>query len=247
LRAEEAAPNAPLNALDTSVAKAEHRAPAWVPWAVGGGALLAVWLEDDNIHHATSKNGGDTINDWFDHGDFAKTGSVLDLLGQTQTTIAISGLFYMSGAWAHSEKAKFVGVAGTEAAVAGGLAVIAIKLMAGRNRPYTGSDADTFHFFRGSNTGHSSFPSGHTTTAFAMASVVADEYDNFWADFFSYGLAATVGFGRMYQDKHWASDVVAGAILGTTIGKAVCNWERRSGKMRRLYTDGRGIYLAQKF
>lgn len=58
-----------------------------------------------------------------------------------------------------------------------------------------------------------SFPSGHTMTAFAGAELVRSEY-GWGAGMGAYALAATVGFMRMYNGRHWFNDVLAGAGLG---------------------------------
>jgi membrane-associated phospholipid phosphatase len=66
---------------------------------------------------------------------------------------------------------------------------------------------------------YTSFPSGHTTTAFAVASVLAYGYkDKIWVGITSYTIASLVGLSRINDGKHWASDVIAGAALGTFIG-----------------------------
>ena len=65
-----------------------------------------------------------------------------------------------------------------------------------------------------------SFPSGHTMTAFAGAELVRSEY-GWGAGMGAYALAATVGFMRMYNNRHWFNDVLAGAgfgILSARIG-----------------------------
>ena len=65
-----------------------------------------------------------------------------------------------------------------------------------------------------------SFPSGHTTTAFAGAELVRTEY-GWGAGACAYAVAATVGVMRMYNGRHWFNDVVAGVgfgILSARIG-----------------------------
>ena len=81
-----------------------------------------------------------------------------------------------------------------------------IKYIVREPRPYTGT--------------RNSFPSGHTMTVFAGAELVRSEY-GWGAGMGAYALAATVGFMRMYNGRHWFNDVLAGAgfgILSARIG-----------------------------
>jgi len=61
-----------------------------------------------------------------------------------------------------------------------------------------------------------SFPSGHTATAFAAAEFLRKEYKGLspWYSVAGYAIAATTGYLRMYNNKHWFGDVVAGAGVG---------------------------------
>lgn len=64
-----------------------------------------------------------------------------------------------------------------------------------------------------------SFPSGHTSSAFASATLLSYQYGwklGIWA----YPLAGFVGLSRVADDRHWFSDVVAGAYLGAWVGRA---------------------------
>ncbi|WP_315824584.1 phosphatase PAP2 family protein [Paraflavitalea speifideaquila] len=74
-----------------------------------------------------------------------------------------------------------------------------------------------------------SFPSGHTTTAFAIASVFAHRYNNRPSIVIaSYTLATLVGLSRMTENRHWGSDILAGGLLGYLCGTAVVkNYEKR--------------------
>ncbi len=64
-----------------------------------------------------------------------------------------------------------------------------------------------------------SMPSGHTASAFALATVIADYYPEYKN--MGYTLAALVGISRLYEDKHWVTDVIIGAGIGYLSGKAV--------------------------
>ena len=76
--------------------------------------------------------------------------------------------------------------------------------------------------------GSSSFPSGHTTAIFAAATVYAQEYRNLkWVPYVSYSAATLVGLSRLTENKHWISDVFAGAGLGYVTGlQVVRNYHR---------------------
>ena len=68
---------------------------------------------------------------------------------------------------------------------------------------------------------NTSFPSGHSAAAWSVASVFAEEFgDEYkWAPAAAYGVAALTSYARMHYSKHWASDVVMGAMVGFVAGK----------------------------
>lgn len=90
----------------------------------------------------------------------------------------------------------------------------AIAFGIGRSRPPGSENPFRFEF------GIASFPSSHASQAFAVAAVFADRYAQ-PVPAIAYGLAGLVGVSRLIQDKHWASDVAAGAVLGWAVGTAL--------------------------
>lgn len=74
--------------------------------------------------------------------------------------------------------------------------------------------------------GQDGFPSGHASQAFAMASAISMHSDQAWVGGVAYGLAGLVGLARLETRDHYASDVVAGALVGTTFGRAVVKINR---------------------
>jgi membrane-associated phospholipid phosphatase len=84
----------------------------------------------------------------------------------------------------------------------------------------------SFKELRPDGTDELSFPSGHTATAFTNASVLFYEYKdaNIWYASSGYLFAAATGFLRIANNKHFTSDVLAGAGIGTAVGLAVSYW-----------------------
>jgi membrane-associated phospholipid phosphatase len=137
----------------------------------------------------------------------------------------------------------------TQAYITGSIIETALKFITGRQRPsyydpVTGKNSPTFHGplyqfrkdkngFRPDNTAYSSFPSGHTTVAFAAATVFAMEYKNSaFAPIVAYSAASLIGLSRIMQNAHWASDVLVGAALGYLCGRQVVNNYHRYSKIQ---------------
>jgi membrane-associated phospholipid phosphatase len=102
-------------------------------------------------------------------------------------------------------------------AVAGGVAN-GLKMVAGRGRPdnpFLDEDPDDFALF----SGHASWPSGHTAMAFAFATALGDELHQPVARYGLLAAATAVGWSRINDNRHWLSDVAAGAVIGYTSAK----------------------------
>lgn len=97
-----------------------------------------------------------------------------------------------------------------------------LKSLVGRSRP---PETGVYGFTL--NDRHHSFPSGHTAVSFALAEVIGEAYPH-WKGA-AIAVASAVGISRLLLERHWASDVVAGAYLGAGIGRAVARgrigWE----------------------
>jgi len=69
---------------------------------------------------------------------------------------------------------------------------------------------------------NSSFPSSHAANAFTLAWVLSARWRRGWPAFFA--LAVLVSFSRMYLNRHYLSDVLAGALLGAAVAWAAARW-----------------------
>jgi len=157
------------------------------------------------------------------NGALRSAAKAFDAAGDPGVLVA-SVLMYGAGRVGHAPRLARIGLHAGEAIVVSGVTTSLLKAVAGRQRPYVVSgDADDFTPFHVGG-GHTSFPSGHTTVAFAFASAVTADLATgssraAWiGGTILYGGAGLVGLARMYDDKHWASDVVLGAGIGTLAG-----------------------------
>ena len=137
-------------------------------------------------------------------------------------SVIISAASYFIGLGEHSRPVATFGMHSGEAIVLGGVLAEGLQMAIGRARPsHDISDPRDFRFAKGfSDDDYTSLPSAHVTVAFAAATAATIETRRSWPGAtkyvipIAYGAAALTGASRMYKNKHWASDVLAGAGLG---------------------------------
>lgn len=119
-----------------------------------------------------------------------------------------------------NNKAKNAALSSIGAVILGQLVIETLKSATHRSRPEAGLGPFDFGGF-GLGSDNTSFASGHSAAAWSVASVFAEEFgDEYkWAPAAAYGLAALTSYARMNKNKHWASDVVMGALVGYVAGK----------------------------
>ena len=161
-----------------------------------------------------------------------RSATVFRLLGQPGGLLTATGI-YLIGRADGQQRTQELGLHTMAAiALAGGEAG-AIKMIAGRARPFASLDnAANFGFLRGlKDDKYRSLPSGHTASAFAFAAAVSSETQRWWPSTrwvigpILYSGATLTGMSRIYNEAHWASDVMAGAALGTITGVKVVRYE----------------------
>ena len=148
--------------------------------------------------------------------------NVFSNLGFPGSAMISAGAYFL-GLDKRSRPIAALGMHTGAAIVLGGVLSEGLAMTIGRSRPQLDvNDAHNFRFGKGfSNDDFTSLPSAHVTVAFAAATAANCEVGRSWPGAaryvtpISYTAATLVGFSRMYKNKHWASDVVAAAGLGT--------------------------------
>jgi len=187
----------------------------WLKAALVVGATSGLYFADADIRDFALRNQSST-------GD--KGAAVGNALGNPFYALPPLALFYLYGHFNEDPKARRTSLLAVESLAISGAFSWTIKQATQRPRPSTG-EASTTWDGPGLKSADPSFPSLHTTSAFSIASVIAEEYgNNPFVPPIAYGLATLTALSRVYDNKHWASDVFFGATVGYFVGKAVVRY-----------------------
>ena len=180
-----------------------------------GLVAAAVLVEEDvrGLFQRNQNGFGDTIEEigyWYGSPGF--TGS-------------FSFLTWGAGALFDSPKLRETGMMLVESMLMVGMVQQPLRMVVGRARPYMNQGHLSFKPFTVEND-YASFISGHAWSAFTISTVLALQIDNPWASVGLYSLALTTPVARMYADKHWFSDVLAGSVLGYFSARTLWKWRK---------------------
>jgi membrane-associated phospholipid phosphatase len=213
-------------------------------WGVAAVATVAVvgtaYFLDDGLQKAIQKNRNSTAD------AIARDSAPF---GAEYSFIVLAG-FELEGLIFDDDESRAVAQDGLAASIIAGGITEGLKLSVGRLRPnqHTAQGRKGVHYFEPFHN-DPSFPSGHTTQAFAVATVISEHYDSLAVDIGAYGLAALVGYSRLESNSHYVSDVLAGAFIGTAVGRAVTSFNKseRWGVGPAVDEHGMGLQLIVKF
>ena len=192
----------------TSPFRIDKSSAKW--WIFAGVGTFSLIAADHEIAQALPQN-GPVVN-------FGKQAS---RAGEWYTVFPVAAGFYASGLVTHDKKLIETGALSLEALASADVVTIGLKAAVRRERPNEGDHGG--HFEKGG----SSFPSGHSTQAWALATVLADEYGNHkWVPYVSYGYATLVSTSRLLAQDHFSSDVFVGGAIGFFIGRYVVRTQR---------------------
>ena len=198
------------DAKDLGTFPARWKKHEWLRFAEGAGIVLGAYVLDQQIVDAVSRQDGHVLNEYFRFVTHLGGGYGLDLAA------VLAGAGYLR----HDSTMTSAGVDALESSfAAAGVVTPAIKYVAGRARPIQEEGKHSFHPF---DTNYESFPSGHSTNAWAIGTAIATRYqDNRYIPAIAYTLATSVSLARVHDRVHWASDVIAGGMIGHAIAKSI--------------------------
>ncbi len=133
--------------------------------------------------------------------------------GSPENNYMITGAVYLTGLISKNEKLRRTGVLLISSASSAGLLQQVLKSAAGRARPLSGKNKDTYRPLWAGDREFHSFPSGHAILAMTNAHAIAKQFKNGWVKTGIYTLGSIPAISRLWEGKHWLSDVVLGVAI----------------------------------
>jgi len=196
-----------------------------VYWLAGGAALAAAVHPEDHKVNARLVN-SNTNNLWI-------PGKVI---GGMPTILGASFATCVIGRSEHMSRLQHLGMDEIEAAILSEGIVEGAKQIGRRDRPLRADGSKQSGF---------SFPSGHSATTFAAATVL-QQHLGYKAGVPTYLIASYVAASRLHDNRHFASDVIFGAATGIVIGRSVTWHGRNFYASPMLVPNGAGVLVQVK-
>jgi len=180
-----------------------------------------------------------------------KISEIITPLGGRRGDNIIIGTFILSGFALKNKKLKDTGLYCFESLILAEGITKGLKHLVGRSRPFSGKGAFSFNSFHFPPPGYSlSFPSGHVTSAFSLASAITEQYRQKIVLFISYSLAVAVAYSRMNDDVHFLSDVFFGACVGYFVGKFIVRFNQNKNSYKtkiKASLENKGVKFSYYF
>ncbi len=210
--------------------------------AVFSGAGLGVSAFDQDIKEWAQEKRTSSSD------DFSR---FVSYLGNAGVLLGLTAVLYGAGEAAANDDLRKTALLSVESLASAGFFVTATKFIVGRARPYTGESSHAFHPLAAKSS-YWSFPSGHAACAFAVATTIAEQTDCAAVDIAAYSLAMLVGLSRIHDNKHWASDVFFGSVVGYFCAKKISSLNKPDRKTAwdfglQVSGDRQALALAFRF
>ncbi|UCE22345.1 MAG: phosphatase PAP2 family protein [Candidatus Aminicenantes bacterium] len=180
------------------------------------GAGLILYVFDQEIQEWAQDNRTSSSDDFFGFITHAGDGGVI---------AAMLAALYASGEISRNDSLSKTALLSLESWLTTAVIVSSMKFAFGRARPYTGESSHSFHPFS-TTSSYFSFPSGHSSAAFAVFTTIAEQSKSVYVDVLAYSVATLCALSRVHNNKHWASDIFIGAVIGHLVAKKICAFDR---------------------
>jgi hypothetical protein len=195
----------------------------WLKCGIITVAAIGVMPFDERITNSTQGEQQYYYNPFIEGGR---------IYGEWYSIATVAGGFGIYGLLAHDTSAKKISIELLQAGLYSELVTSVLKIIISRARPVYTDNAFTYRPFTVANFDFHSMPSGHTTSAFALSTVMSRHAHSTVLKVLAYVPAGFTMFSRIYQHKHWLSDEIPAAAIGYFVG----NWvvDLHEGKRHRI-------------
>lgn len=197
-------------------------------WGLGTGAIGLV-MAHDSFLQSKLELGNSNLQ--------SQLGPVFEPFGNPMYIGSAGLITYIGAELAGAENLSELSSVALQSMLTGSAVVLALKLAFHRERPEE-QDAMNPYVFHGPSfrQGNLSFPSGHTVIAFSAASSISAYYGDPWYLAVPlYTVAGLTAWQRVFDHKHWPSDVFTGALIGVFVGRKIAKWQKeKEGRISNI-------------
>ncbi|HWV68854.1 phosphatase PAP2 family protein [Chitinophaga sp.] len=151
----------------------------------------------------------------------------IEPFGNAYSPYIVAGM-YVAGVIIKDRNLEHGGLMAAKSLIISTAIYATLKSIVRRGRPTYYDSPFSFNAPFSKDKHHTSFPSGHSLTVMTVATAFAELYgkDHPWVPWVSYGIAGLTGATRLYENRHWSSDVWVGLALGHFVTKSVFRHHR---------------------
>lgn len=171
------------------------------------------------------------------------------LYGSPFVMAPVSLLTFGIGEITGNDKVSKTGLLMSELVLSVGIIQMPASIIIGRARPSSGFSKDVFEFGNGAEHNYASFISGHTAIAVGVSRILSHQLNNTYASIALYGLAAITTLSRLYEDKHWTSDILLGAAIGYFVSGTILEFHygKKTKNKLAISPHANGIQVSYSF
>jgi membrane-associated phospholipid phosphatase len=151
--------------------------------------------------------------------------------GEPIPAIALGGVLYLHGLITDDNTTKKIGFEIGQSMIFTASVTQVLKISFGRARPYTEKGPFCYHPFQSLSEDNWALPSGHTSLAFSLSTILAGNSESDFIKGLAYIPAFMTAFSRIYYNRHWTSDVFLGAFIGYFVGRFVLDLHEQNEDM----------------
>lgn len=222
---------------DYFAAPVHWKGKQWIVFGGVGATAAILYTQDEKIREGFLRQQDPEVDKVVKYG--------IEPWGSGKYTVPLVGALYIGGRLARNDRLSATSLSACKALAVSGILVQLGKQAVHRHRPWQDDPADKTNWDGPfSDIHYTSFPSGHSAMVWSVATVFASEYKKtIWVPVLAYSLASATSLSRVYNDKHWASDIFIGSAIGYFTGRFMWKRNRSVTLLPFHQSGGTSLYM----